>query len=124
VAIDLGHALVALDELPEALTACQRAAVLHRRLGDRSREATALDGAGIVCRLMSRPEEAVDFHRLAAATFRETGEQWRLALALTNLGAALRGPEAEALDLLAEFTDPRWTRLQQEIRDRLSQPDR
>jgi tetratricopeptide (TPR) repeat protein len=127
--IDLGHALVALDELPEALTACQRAAVLHRRLGDRSREATALDGAGIVYRLMSRPEEAVDFHRLAAATFRETGEQWRLALALTNLGAALRGPEAEAsfreaLDLLAAFTDPRSTRLQQEIRDRLSQPGR
>lgn len=119
--IELGHVLVALDELPEALTACQRAAVLHRRLADRSREATALDCAGTVYRLMARPDEAADFHRLAADTFRETGERWRLALALTNLGAASGDQESlrEALDLLAEYPDPRSARLQQDIRDRL-----
>ncbi len=122
--VESGHVLVDLGEPAEALVAYQRAGVLHRRLGDRGREAGALDAAGTAYRLMDRPEEAADFHRLAAATFRDTGERWQLALALAHLGEVSSGPEAdqchrEALDLLAAFPDPLSARLQREIRDRL-----
>jgi tetratricopeptide (TPR) repeat protein len=121
--VEQGHVLVALDDLPGALAAFQRAAVLHRKLGDRSREATAHDGTGTVYRLMDRPDDAADFHRLAAAVFRDTGERWPLALALDHL-ARVTPAEAEqhwreSANLLATFPDPHATRLRQEISARL-----
>jgi hypothetical protein len=121
--VEYGHVRIALDDLPGALTAFQRAAVLHRRLGDRSREARAHDGTGTVYRLMGRPDDAADFHRLAVAVFRDTGEPWPLALALDHLAQAV--PEEseqhwrESADLLAAFPDPRATRLRHEISARL-----
>ena len=126
--VESGQVFVDVGDLAEALEAYQRAAVLHRRLGDRSREASALDGAGTVYQRLDRPDEAADFHRMAVSAFRDTGERWPLALALANLASTLHATapaEAdqnrhEALELLAAFTDPRSARLQQEIRDRLS----
>jgi hypothetical protein len=67
------------------LTACQRSAAIQRRLGDRSREAMALDVTGEAYRELGMAEEAAKFHRLAAATHRELGDQWQLAVALVNL---------------------------------------
>jgi tetratricopeptide (TPR) repeat protein len=121
--VEYGHVLIALDDLPDALTAFQRAAVLHRRLGDRSREARAHDGTGIVYRLMDRPDDAADFHRLAVAVFRDTGEPWPLALALDHLAQAVPAEAEqhwrESADLLAAFADPHATRLLHEIRTRI-----
>jgi tetratricopeptide (TPR) repeat protein len=121
--VESGHVLLDLNDPAEALVAYQRAAVLHRRLGDRGREAAALDGAGLAYQRLDRPDEAADFHRLAVAAFRDIGDQWQLAAALTNLATALDGDtdaNREALDLLSPFSDPRSVRLQEEIRARLS----
>lgn len=121
--VEYGHVRIALDDLPGALTAFQRAAMLHRRLGDRSREARAHDGTGIVYRLMGRPDDAADFHRLAVAVFRDTGERWPLALALDHLAQAVPAEAEqhwrESADLLAAFPDPHATRLRHEISARL-----
>ena len=121
--VEHGHVLVALDDLPGALTSFQHAAVLHRRLGDRSREAWAHDGTGTVYRLMGRPDDAADFHRLAVTVFRDTGERWPLALTLDHLAQAVPAEAErhwrEAEGLLAAFPDPHATRRREEIRTRL-----
>jgi tetratricopeptide (TPR) repeat protein len=122
--VESGQVLAGLGDLPDALTAFQRASMLHRRLGDRSREATAMDGAGTVYRLMDRADEAADFHRLAVSVFRDTGEQWRLATALDHLALSVAAAEAEehwleAHRLLAPFSDPHAVRLRHEIENRL-----
>ena len=122
--LELGQVLVGLGDLPEALTALQRASTQHRRLGDRSREAIAMDSTGTVYRLMDRRVEAADFHRLAVSAFRGTGERWCLATALDHLALTVTDVEAEqhwleAHQLLAPFTDPHAIRLRQEIENRL-----
>jgi tetratricopeptide (TPR) repeat protein len=89
----------------DALTAYQKAAAQQRRLGDRSREAMALDGTGASYQLLGRHEEAADFHRQAVATHRELGNAWQLATALENLSNALdaSGLSPEAADLRREI---------------------
>jgi tetratricopeptide (TPR) repeat protein len=120
---EYGNVLLDLDEPDEALVAYQRAAVLHRRLGDRTREACAVDGTGVAYSRLDRGDEAAEFHRLAVTVFRELGDRWHLALALANLGDAVPGsntePYREALDLLAVYQDPASVRRQEEIRGRL-----
>jgi tetratricopeptide (TPR) repeat protein len=129
--VESGQVLVDLGEFSEALVAYQRAAALHRRLGDRGREAGALDGTGTVYRRLDRHDEAADFHRMAVSVFRDTGERWHLAIALDNLANALRASASEAeadqcwneaLELLADFTDSRSDRLQHTIRERRRRP--
>jgi tetratricopeptide (TPR) repeat protein len=121
--VECGHVLIALDDLPGALVAFQRAAMLHRCHGDRSREAAAHDGTGTVYRLMGRRDDAGDFHRVAVAAFQDTGERWLLALALDHLAQAVP-TEAEqhwreSADLLEDFPDPRATRRWHEITSRI-----
>lgn len=107
-----------------ALEAAHRAATVQRRLGDRSREAMALDETGEAYRGLGRPEESVAFHRRAAAVHRQLGDGWQLALALDHLATALaetgHTEEAErhrreAVDLLSAFPDARAVRLRQRI---------
>ncbi|OPF74246.1 hypothetical protein VT50_0226965 [Streptomyces antioxidans] len=86
--IALGNAQRALGEYADSLVSFQRSASLHRRLGDRSREAMAWHGAGETYRAMGRPGEAADFHRRAAAAHHELGDRWHEALALDGLAAA------------------------------------
>lgn len=121
--VECGHVLIALDDLPGALVAFQRAAMLHRCHGDRSREATAHDGTGTVYRLMGRRDDAGDFHRLAVAAFQDTGERWLLALALDHLAQAVPAEAEqhwrESADLLEAFPDPRATRRWHEITTRI-----
>ncbi|MGY0058474.1 ATP-binding protein [Streptomyces sp. LZ34] len=62
----VGDAQRALGQYAEALTSYQRSAVLHRRLGDRSREALAWHGAGGAYQRLGRHGEAADFYRRAA----------------------------------------------------------
>ncbi|MCB5911427.1 tetratricopeptide repeat protein [Streptomyces pinistramenti] len=110
----MGHAQRALGEYADALVSFQRSASLHRRLGDRSREAMAWHGAGETYRAMGRPAEAADFHRRAVAAHHELGDHWQEALALDALAGALaeddpdrsRRHRAEALRILDGFDDP------------------
>ncbi|MET7959354.1 tetratricopeptide repeat protein [Micromonospora zamorensis] len=108
----------------EALEAVHRAATIQRQLGDRSREAMALDGAGEAYRELGQADEAIAFHLRAAAVHRQLGDKWQLALTLdhlaTTLTAAGRPEEAgrhwrEAHNLLVGFDDARAAALQEGV---------
>ncbi|GAA0430691.1 hypothetical protein GCM10010160_67270 [Acrocarpospora corrugata] len=80
---------------------------------------------------MGRPAEAIDFHRRAATVFRDLDDRWQLALALDNLGIAQRlageATSAErnwrrALDILADFEDPKARSMRSLIAEILSGP--
>jgi tetratricopeptide (TPR) repeat protein len=73
----------------EALAAYHRAAVLQRRLGDRSREAMALDRSGSAFRALGNYEEAAKFHRRAIQVHAELEDRWQRAIALHHLATAL-----------------------------------
>jgi len=60
-----------------------------RRLGDRMREADALNNSGVALRQVRRFDEAITAHQDAAAIYRETGERHGEGRALYNLGLAL-----------------------------------
>lgn len=114
---DLGHPARAME-------AAHRAATIQRRLGDRSREAVALDETGAAYQGLGQPGEAVAFHRRAAAVHRDLGDGWQLALTLDHLAAALTGTghaeeaerhRREAVRLLTGFPDVRAQRLRQRI---------
>ncbi|MEU8209395.1 tetratricopeptide repeat protein [Micromonospora sp. NPDC049044] len=127
----LGHWLVeyarvlrACGRQAEALEAVHRAATIQRQLGDRSREAMALDGAGEAYRELGQADEAIAFHLRAAAVHRQLGDDWQLALTLDHLAAALtaagRPEEAgqqwrEAHSLLAGFDDARAAAIRERI---------
>jgi tetratricopeptide (TPR) repeat protein len=61
-----------------------------RRLGDREREAIALNNLGIPLRRVRRFEQAITVYRDALAIDRETGNREAEGSALNNLGTALR----------------------------------
>ena len=61
-----------------------------RSLGDRGKEALALNSLGMVQRQMRRFEEAITAHQDAAGIFRETGDRRGEGRAVDNLGADLR----------------------------------
>ncbi|OLF15366.1 ATP-binding protein [Actinophytocola xanthii] len=111
---ELANIQLAGGRAPEALANFHDAAVLHRRLGDRSREATAIDGSGQAFQALGNDEEAAKFHRRAAQVHEELGDTWQWAVALNHLATALhqdgdvdqaRQHWRQALALLAEFGD-------------------
>lgn len=113
----------------EALKDCRKAARLQTRAGDRSRQATALDCAGVALLAEARPSEGADCHREAAELHREFADHWQEGLALGNLAEAeyVLGQEdasrshlQQALLLLQEFPDYRASRLRVVICDALS----
>ncbi|MEV8441900.1 hypothetical protein AB0425_31350 [Actinosynnema sp. NPDC051121] len=123
-----GRVLADLGALPETLESYQRAAALQRRIGDRVREAEALDGADELYRGLGRPGDAANFHRMAVSVLQALNEPWLLAVAPDNLALALAdiGAREEterqwsrALELLAAFPDPRSIRLRSSIGARL-----
>ncbi|GGM24589.1 tetratricopeptide repeat protein [Micromonospora yangpuensis] len=102
---------------------------IQRRLGDRSREAMALDGTGEAYRDLGRPDEAASFHLRATATHRQLGDNWQLALSLDRLATALkltgRTRDAqqhwrEALSLSAAYDDARAAALRDRITEALT----
>lgn len=126
--VELARVCRATGHPADALDPLHRAAALQRRIGDRSREATALDGTGEAYRDLGQPDEAIGFHIQAAVVHRRLGDAWQLAIALDNLAAALgdagRAAEAlphrrEALALLPQFDDVRaaalGTRIEQDL---------
>ncbi|MDS1270748.1 tetratricopeptide repeat protein [Lipingzhangella sp. LS1_29] len=119
----LGDAQRALDRLTDALESYQRSAILHRRLGDRSREARAWQGTGQTYQLLHREQDAAGFHRRAAAVHQELGETWLEALALESLGTAVQGQDpheshqcwTRAFHLIGDDNTPRATQARQRI---------
>jgi tetratricopeptide (TPR) repeat protein len=120
--VELGAVHRAAGRPADALVSYQRAAVIQRQLGDRSREAYALDGAGLAYEQMGRFDDATDFYRTAAATHRDLDDRWHLAQTLYRLGVVADDRESlqRALDLLAEFDDPRATALRRDVTESLS----
>ncbi|WP_307795512.1 ATP-binding protein [Actinacidiphila acididurans] len=130
--LTLGDVQRAAGQHADALTSYQRSAMLHRRLADRSREALAWRGTGQTYTALERPDEAADFHRRAAAVHRELDDTWQHAVELDHLADAIaaKDPEqarahwAEALALLAPYTDPRALEVRRRIEERLAAGDR
>lgn len=122
--VELGKVQRAAEQPADALISYHRAAAIQRQLGDRSREAFAIAGAGQAYEQMGRVAEATDFYRVAADTHCELGDRWSLARCLCHLANALEqqdSPEQarsyweEALPLLADFDDPEAGALRQRI---------
>ncbi|QSB13103.1 tetratricopeptide repeat protein [Natronosporangium hydrolyticum] len=121
---ELARIELAQDEPGEALVSSQRSAVIQRRLGDRSREAIAIDLTGQAYQHLDRHDEAAKFHRRAAAVHREFNDPWQLANSLANLATALdhlaepdeaRSCRREATALLGSFDDPVAAALRQRL---------
>jgi tetratricopeptide (TPR) repeat protein len=119
--VELGTVQRAAGQSADALVSYQRAAAIQRQLGDRSREAFALDGAGQAYEDMGRVEDAADFYRTAAAAHRDLNDRWNLAQTLHHLGRAAgdTGSWQEARDLLADFGDPRAAALRRLLTETL-----
>lgn len=125
--LTLGDIQCAAGQHGDALASYQRSAMLHRRLGDRSREALAWRGTGQTYAAMDRHGEAAAFHRQAVAVHRDLGDEWELAVELAHLAAAVQpeDPEAarahwvEALTHLAPYTDPRAGDMRSRLERRL-----
>lgn len=119
----LGAAQRAEGEHAGALASYHRSALLHRRLGNRNREALAWRGTGETYTAMHRTDDAVDFLRRAAAVHAELGDSWNEALALAAWAAAREQDDGRpdgttagelrqrAVSLLSAFTDGRAVRL-------------
>ncbi|MDX3854444.1 tetratricopeptide repeat protein [Streptomyces sp. AK02-01A] len=128
--LTLGDIQRAAGQYGDALASYQRSAMLHRRIGDRSREALAWRGTGQTYAVMERHGDAVAFHRQAAAVHRGLGDLWQLAVELDQLAAAVHAedPEAarahwtEALTHLALHTDPRAESLRSRMERRTAGP--
>jgi tetratricopeptide (TPR) repeat protein len=84
--VEAARIQLGLGDPVEAMLSCQLAASLQRQIGDKSREAMALQCTGDVLAQMGRAEEAMAFQMQAARQFRELGEAWNEAHA--RLGAA------------------------------------
>ncbi|MFD6662521.1 ATP-binding protein [Micromonospora chalcea] len=130
--IELGRIQQDLEEPEEALASYQRAAVLQRRLGNRSREATALDATGLAYQQLGRFDEAAEFHHRAAAMHHDLADSWLQAVALAHLGDALsaagRNAEAsnvwtDAEQILRQFDDPAAQELRNHVADAIGQGD-
>ncbi|WP_425426022.1 ATP-binding protein [Amycolatopsis xylanica] len=90
ILLELSKVEIATGDPARALVSSQRAATILRRFHHRSREAQALDTTGEAYRRLDRAEEASAFHRRAAATHRELGDDWLLAVSLHHLATSLK----------------------------------
>src|SRR5437868_6883047 len=87
--LELGLVQLAAGHADESLVSFQRSASIQRVMGDRGREAQALDGIGEAYRELARPDEALEFHRRAASIHRELRAQWQLAITLEHMVMAI-----------------------------------
>jgi tetratricopeptide (TPR) repeat protein len=120
--IYLGKAQLAARLPGEALESFQGSARRSRQEGDLSREGWAIDGAGLAYQMLGQLDEAIDFHLRSVAICRQLGDRWKLARSLERLADALsddpdeaRRARLEAIEILADFPDPK----SRAIRDRL-----
>ena len=90
---NLGLALRKVRRFEEAITACEDAAAVYRRTGDRHWEGMTLNNRGVMLRQVGRFEEAITAHQDAAAIYRETGDRQREGRALNNMEIAQAAQE-------------------------------
>jgi tetratricopeptide (TPR) repeat protein len=76
--------------LKQAITPCQDAVVLSRKVGDRLNEGQALTTLGFALKRARRFKKAISAHRQAVEIYRELGDRHSEARALTELGGGLR----------------------------------
>jgi tetratricopeptide (TPR) repeat protein len=85
--IEAAQIQLAAGDTGEAMRCCRIAASLERQIGDRSREASALDCTGEVFQAIGNAEEATAFYLQAARMHQELGDAWHEALALAHLAS-------------------------------------
>jgi tetratricopeptide (TPR) repeat protein len=126
--IEAARIQLGLGDPAEAMLSCQLAASLQRQIGDKSREAMALQCTGDVLAQMRRVEEATAFQVQAARQFHELGEAWneaRARLGAADAAAVLEQRDAErehlrlAYACLAPYSDRRALALKGDIAARL-----
>jgi len=76
--------------LKQAITPCQDAVVLSRKVGDRLNEGQALTTLGFALKRARRFKKAISAHRQAVEIYRELGDRHSERAVLTNLSLALR----------------------------------
>ncbi|WP_283994963.1 tetratricopeptide repeat protein [Streptomyces sp. 549] len=91
LAFCMGLYLTQFRYFHDALTTAQHAITATRHLGDRRREAGALNNLGNALEEVRRFEEAITAHTTAADIFRDLGDRHNEAHALNHLGNALQG---------------------------------
>lgn len=115
------------DQALETYWACE---TLQRSIGNRTGQAHAYDGIGQTMRALGRLQEAIDFHTMAARILRDPPQPWDLAQTLAHLADALADNDqpdqasnhrAEALTLLAPFSDPQATALRQRLQQLIAE---
>lgn len=103
---------------------CLKCLQLLRKLSDPGREAATYTAIGRILREQGRTDEAIEFHRRAAATLRGHHDAFQLAVTFSSLAELLdiaglqdeaRTCRAEANDLLSQFDDPRVTNLRAQL---------
>jgi tetratricopeptide (TPR) repeat protein len=114
--LELGTTQLAGERFTQALESFLLSANIHRTIGDRSREARALGGAGEACRALGHFDESVGLQRSALDIHRALDEHWWLAVSIDRMATVLHAMRAsdealllweEALLLLSEFDDPK-----------------
>jgi hypothetical protein len=99
---------------------------LEHRLGNRTREVQAWDGAGQVNAKRGDLTAAIDLHASAAEVFRSHHAAWLQATALAHLAFARKaagdtahasGTARRAAEMLDDFTDPDAETLKAVLRD-------
>ncbi|PRX97169.1 tetratricopeptide repeat protein [Allonocardiopsis opalescens] len=124
--LELGRIALARDDGAEALPHLQQAAILFQQVGRPDLQAAAWDTTGEAYLLLGRTGEAVEFSRQASTAHRGRGDQWALAISLSNLAKALAGTgdlrearnqQREAVRLLADFPDPSAMRRRAELQE-------
>lgn len=127
--LELARAQRMEGDAEAALRGCQRATVLHGRVGDQARTALSWDATGEAYQDLDRMAAAELCHTMAVRVFRGQRENgWPLAVALDNLANSIaaqdRLPQArdhwtEAREILTAFEDPKAESLRRRIGDLL-----
>lgn len=122
--IEAARVHLAEGVLDEATRCCTLAASLQRQIGDRNREALALNCAGEVHQALGNFHDASAFHQEAFRVQVVTGDHWNAALALANLAdcekirgdaAKVRDLSAQGVGLLEHFSDKNSSRLRRRL---------
>ncbi|MEC3974868.1 tetratricopeptide repeat protein [Amycolatopsis sp. H20-H5] len=126
--IEFGRVQQEIGQPADALVAFQRAATLHRKIGDKNREAQAMQATGDAYRHLERLGDSSNFYRYAVKFYRELGTPWELAIALDSLAFVLAEAGAtieaqaywqEVLTLIANHDDPAAIKLHVSVSERL-----
>ena len=114
----------------QALETYWHAQAIGRSLHEPSRDARIYTGIGLTMQALHRTPEALDFHRLAVATYRQLNDTWPLAQSLFHLSNVLaatghpdeaRTARLEAATLFSDFEDPRTLALQRQLRSAIAE---